>query len=86
MAEALKEVVCWEVPGSIPEPLLARVMAALAERGEASAARCEYVSRGPSVDAVLEDVTDHLAAEHGLKSFIPEMWFYVRKSVRDISA
>lgn len=81
---AMKEVICWEVPGNIPEPLLGRVMATLEARGETSAGRCEFVTRGESVDAVLENVTEHLATEHGLRSFLPELWFHVRKSVRDI--
>ena len=86
VAETLKEVICWEVPGSFPEPLLRRVMATLEARGEASAARCEYVSRGATVDEVLEDVTNHLAEEHGLKSFVPEFWVHIRKCIRDVSA
>ncbi len=81
----MKEISCAQVPGTIPGPVFQRVLQQMAEQGIApSAVECTFVSRGETVDAVMEQITEHMSAEHSMRSWVREFWPYVRAGVHDV--
>lgn len=43
---------------------------------------CDFVTRAEAVEQVIEQCAEHATNMHGMKSFPPELWAQMRKSIR----
>jgi|GEM_PF-6754599 len=78
------QVSCEVVNAHMPGPLAARMRALMIEMyGEYFVSSCTWVARGETRDEVLAIATEHVRAEHAVRSWPPEFWIHMRESIHE---
>lgn len=77
------KVTCVDVGAAMRPELRERVMDLLVDRGTA-AAECAWEGVAASADALMDQLTDHVKAQHAMRAWPPEYWVHIRSCIRPV--
>ena len=78
------QITCAEVNELMPPSLAKRMEALMVERyGEYLPVTCAWIGSGNSREDVLDAATEHVKAEHAVRSWPPEFWISMRECIHE---
>lgn len=80
----MMQISCADVNAHMPAPLAQRMEALMTEMyGDYFPKTCTWVATGETREQVIETATEHVRAEHAVRSWPPEFWVHMRECIHE---
>lgn len=75
---------CVDVDSHMPAPLAKRMSELMTQMyGEYLPVTCEWVCTGDTREQIIDLATEHVRAEHTVRSWPPEFWVHLHACIRE---